>query len=232
MIATRWTPAALAALIALSSAGCATEVDRPVVQPSSTASPGGRIVQITEEGEFSPTCMSIRTGQTVEWRNFSPDIPTNVTSLGEPVELFSPSLVPPYQSDEVDGEAYVWWRHTFDEPGVYEYFDTNQGDPGRKVVDPYYGTVTFVGIDKDVRTGVICVEEPGSDACAGVCCSKNLDCPTGQCCDLEERKVCLQGSPAAEICRGTPAHREFECFDDSHCVEGEQCLVESTHTCQ
>jgi plastocyanin len=200
------------------------------VQPSSGGDPGGNIVPITAEGTFGVQCLRIREGQTVEWRNTAPDVPANVTSLGEPTELYSPSLVSPYNLREEDGEAHVFWRHTFETPGVFEYFDTNQGDPGRKVVDAYYGTVTFVGISDDVVTGVVCVEGKGSSACDGVCCVKSSDCPSGQCCDAAQKR-CVLGSPSAPTCSGKPAYRQFECFVSADCGAGQTCDIE-THKCK
>ena len=219
------------ALLPVMLAACTARMDAtPPVQPSATADPGGRIVAITAEGAFSVPCLRVQVGQTVEWRNLSPDISANVTSLGEPAELYSPNLVAPYNLGVEDGEPFVAWRHTFTSPGVFEYFDTNQGDPGRKVTDPYYGTVTFVGTSDAVTTGVVCVEEPGSDACDGVCCIKAADCPQSQCCDLAAKR-CLLGAGGATQCEGTPAHREFDCFSDEGCSNGEQCSTEH-HTCE
>lgn len=221
-------PVTVALLAALAS--CHAEVETPLVQTSSTADPGGNIVPITAEGSYGVPCLRITVGETVEWRNEAPAIAANVTSLGEPVELYSPSLVSPANEKEVDGHRVVWWRHTFTSPGVYEYYDTNQGDPGRKVVDPYYGTVTFVGVSDAVRTGVVCVEEPGSSACDGVCCIKASDCHPSDCCDLGQKR-CLSTSPAAPVCEGKPAHREFACFDAGDC-EGDARCVTPAHVCQ
>lgn len=220
-----------AALVAAWVPGCQAQMEGPQVQPSATADPGGNIVPITSEGTFGLPCLVIDVGETVEWRNEAPDLAANVTSLGEPPELYSPSLVEPYQLRELDGAEFSWWRHTFESPGVFEYYDTNQGEAGRKVVDPYYGTVTFVGISDDVRTGVICVEEPDSDQCAGVCCVKASDCPSSQCCETLERKVCVKPDPNAALCDGKPAHREFGCFGDHDCEDDAACLVGSTHQC-
>ncbi len=223
--------------VALVAGGCQAKIEGPLVQASSTGEPGGNIVPITPEGAFGLPCLVIDVGETVEFRNEAPDLPANITSLGEPVELYSPSLVEPYNIAVLDDVAFSWWRHTFESAGVFEYYDTNQGEAGRKVVDPYYGTVTLVGIGEGVRTGMVCVEEPGSDQCDGVCCIKNSDCAGAQCCETLERKVCVLPDPNAALCDGDPAHREFECFGDDDCpadaedASATQCLVETTHTC-
>lgn len=232
LIVSMWGAAA-----ALMVAGCQAQIEGPLVQVSSTGDPGGNIVAITPEGAFGPPCLVIDVGETVEFRNESVDLPANITSLGEPVELYSPSLVEPYNIAELDGAPFSWWRHTFESAGVFEYYDTNQGEAGRKVVDPYYGTVTLVGIADGVRTGVVCAEEPGSNQCDGVCCIKASDCPGAQCCETLERKLCVLPDPNAALCDGDPAHREFSCFGDDDCPSDPEdpsatsCLVETTHTC-
>lgn len=217
---------------------CQTVQEGPYVQVSAAPIPGGNLIEMTAEG-LSVPCLVVEAGQTVEWRNLDANVPANVTSLGEPAELYSPILVQPYDqvgytrvpgcvtstTEDCLSPPYIWWRHTFARPGIYEYYDTNQGDPGKKVVDPYYGTVKFVGIGPNVKTGIVCVKAPGSDQCNGVCCIKNgngdavleeRECPQGQCCD-GEKKRCLLGSPMLQVCAGKPAHREFECFDDAQC---------------
>lgn len=229
---------AVAVAIAVLVGGCSTKMEGLGVQSSSEGDPGGRIVRVTEEGTFGPSCLVIEAGQTVEFRNMSPDVPTNITSLGSPAELYSPNMATPYNSaeeDDVSGEAkrYSYWRHTFGAPGVYEYYNTNTGDPGRKVVDPYYGTVTFVGISDSVKTGVICVETPGGNQCDGVCCVKVTgDCPSSQCCDLKNKR-CVLFSPMnpQPLCEGQkPAFREFGCFLDSDCEAG-TCGLDK-HQCE
>jgi hypothetical protein len=217
--------------VALLAGACNTPPDLPLVQHSSAAA-ADHVVTLGADGRVGAPCLRAWTGDTVEWRNLAPDVPTNVTSLGAPVELYSPSLVAPYNLREVSegGAVTRWsfWRHTFARPGVYEYYDTNQGDPGRKVVDPYYGTVTFVGLSDDVATAVVCVEEPGSGLCDNVCCTRPSECPSQQCCDLVA-KVCRRGSPAAAKCEGPPAHREFDCTSGSDC--GDAACDPDTHTC-
>jgi hypothetical protein len=152
--------------------------------------------------------LAMRPGQIVEFRNYQPEVPTNITSLSAPAPLFSPNLVKPYNTRTEGKETFSYWRYAFPEPGVYEYFDTNMGDPGRKVVDSYYGTVSYIG-ESDAPKAVVCVDAPGCVAsaeclngtapegtnccsCLGVCCEKTeLNCTTdktcvrGRCVDLE-----------------------------------------------
>ena len=181
---------------------CASYPDGPQVAPSVLA-PADHVVTFAGD-ERSPPCLVVELGQTVEFRNLKPDMPVDVTSLGTPVELFSPALVRGGAMATDQGGSYAWWRHTFARPGVFEYYDTHRGDPGQKLVDPYYGTVTWVGTNPNLHTGVVCVQEPGSNQCLGVCCVKNNDgspvlsqgeCPQNQCCDAVAKR-CLALSPA------------------------------------
>jgi len=197
----------------------------PSVQPSSSASPrGGLVISLNRiiAGHFrfiAPMCVGqrfdiryptggvpgevvaagglpIRPGDTAEFRNYMPDIPTNVTSLSGPAVLFSPNLVTPYNISAEAGERFSFWRYTFPLPGVYEFFDTNAGQPGRPVVDAYYGTTTFVG-EATGPKGTVCVDAPGCEAsleclagkddpacckCVGVCCDRDSQCGAGTTC--------------------------------------------------
>ena len=151
--------------------------------------------------------LSMRPEQIVEFRNYQPDVATNVTSLSSPSPLFSPNLVRPYNVSTESGETYSYWRYSFPKPGVYEYFDTNMGSPGRQVVDSYYGTVTYVG-ETNAPKAVVCVDPPSCQAtpeclagtapegtvccaCVSVCCQTDAECTTdktclrGRCVDIE-----------------------------------------------
>lgn len=145
--------------------------------------------------------LSMRPGQIVEFRNYQPEVPTNVTSLSAPAALFSPNLVKPYNTRTETDETYSFWRYQFPRPGVYEYFDTNMGEPGRKVVDSYYGTVSYIG-ESNAPKAVVCVDPPNCVAsaeclagtapegtncctCLGVCCETDANCTSD--------KTCLRG---------------------------------------
>lgn len=128
---------------------------------------------------------SVRVGHTVEFRNYNPEVASNVTAIDAPETdhaLYSPNLVRPYNYEEVGEEAYSYWRYTFTEPGTYDYIDTHSTAPGRKVVDNYYGTVTFVGIDPNAPFGTICVRDADGNGCDAVCCQDDEDCESGQHC--------------------------------------------------
>ena len=128
-------------LIPLLLGACSTDgVD--LVQTSSDQNPSFFVNVDPAEG-FVPGCLAVAKGRTVRWENLSPLVPANVTSVEEPPELYSPNLQ----------GSYVTWSHTFDQPGLYEYYDTNTGDPGRRIVDAYYGTVTFVGVSPTTQRG-------------------------------------------------------------------------------
>jgi hypothetical protein len=142
--------------------------------------------------------LPMRPGDVVEFRNYLPDVPANVTALAAPAPMYSPNLVRPYNLGEETGEEYSYWRYELPLPGVYEFFDTNLGEPGRRVVDSYYGTVTFVG-ESSAPKGVVCVDAPGCTAslaclagsapagtacclCPGVCCTTDSDCSSAHAC--------------------------------------------------
>jgi hypothetical protein len=229
-------------LLPLLLCACQTYPEGPAVQPSHAPPPTSNVVPIPKEGGWGVPCLTIEVGQTVEWRNYAPAVPVNVTSLADPPELYSPSLVAPLPTVAKDATGpYVYWRHTFQSPGVFEYYDTTSGDPGKKVVDPYYGTVSYVGLSPSLVTGIVCVREAGSKQCRGVCCVQNGDgddtlfdgeCGDGQCCDPLNKR-CLHGSPSLQVCAGKPVHRSLACFRDAHCKAGESCAIQpkANHTC-
>jgi hypothetical protein len=185
---------------ALGAAACdpiAEFQQQPFVQKSADAEPRWTVdINRVQDGVFAayrPRCFQVRKGHTVEFRNFLPEIATNVTGLDGPAPLYSPNLVRPYQyvgPDDPDNPlceataggvcvarpAFSYWRHTFEVAGTYDWLDTNQGTPGRKVVDPYYGTETFIGIDPDSPLGTICVPEDDGFGCEGVCCASDAEC--------------------------------------------------------
>ncbi len=170
----------------------------PFVQKSADAQPRWRFdLNRVRDGVFvtyRPRCTDeVRLGHTVEFRNFLPEIPTNVTTIAGPVPLYSPNLVRPYQyigpedpendlctveegGTCLERPAWSFWRFTFDRPGVYDWLDTNQSTPGRKVVDPYYGTETFIGFDPSSPFGTICVPDDSGAGCEGVCCANDGEC--------------------------------------------------------
>ena len=137
------------------------------VQDSSDAVPTW-FVSVSVADGFVPDCEAIPTGDTVQWENLDPDVPANVTSLEDPPELYSPNLQ----------GAYVTWSHTFENTGFYEYYDTNSGDPGTRIVDAYYGTVTYVGVSETTHRGAVCVQ--GDDEAP--CCCTDFDCGLGEAC--------------------------------------------------
>ena len=150
---------------------------------------------------YQPLCLdTVKAGHVIEFMNFNPDIPANVTTISAPETLYSPNLMRPYNyvgpndpenklcdvEDPAGGceqrPSWSWWRTRLDTPGTYDWIDTNQGNPGRKVVDPYYGTETFIGLDPNARLGTICVTEEDGTGCEGVCCGSDSDCTDGKIC--------------------------------------------------
>jgi hypothetical protein len=160
------------------------------------------LVQVPPGTPIQPASgLPMRPGHIVEFRNYQPDVPTNVTALSSPAPLFSPNLVRPYNLRTEGEETFSFWRYAFPQPGVYEYFDTNMGEPGRKVVDSYYGTVSYIG-ESSAPKAVVCVDPPNCVssaeclagtapegtvccACVSVCCERDEHCTTD--------KTCLRG---------------------------------------
>lgn len=166
----------------------------------------GQRYRIGSDGVEAAAGLPIRPGDTAEFRNYMPGIPANVTSVnattgggGGPPPMFSPNLVAPYNFRQEGAEEFSFWRFTFPEAGVYEWFDTNMGEPGRKIVDSYYGTVTFVG-ESNAPKGVVCVDAPG--------CVASLECLNGN-------------APAGTPCCGCPG---VCCDADTQCESGMSCL--------
>jgi hypothetical protein len=193
------------ALMLVACAPSSDFMEAPFVQASSTKTPRWTVdINRVRDGiyrSYAPRCLdSVSEGHTIEFRNFLPEVPANVTSIGEaPEPLYSPNLMRPYNyvsatdesnslcdSPTPDGCAvrpsYSYWRFTFEQAGTYDWIDTNQGSPGRQVTDPYYGTVTFVGLDPNTPFGTVCVEDAGGGGCAGVCCVTDSDCSGGTRC--------------------------------------------------
>ncbi len=81
-----------------------------------------RVVEMNDKLRFVPTQITIKAGDTVEWRNIG-SIPHTVTadprraSSSTNVEL--PDGAEAFDSGLVTGGQ--WFRYTFSEPGVYRY---------------------------------------------------------------------------------------------------------------
>lgn len=156
----------------LLTVACAGDPSLNTVQDGSKQAPSWFVAKSAVDG-FAPECMVIGEGDTVQWQNLDENIPANVTSLEEPPELYSPNL---------QGRNSKW-SHTFKGDGLFAYFDTHSGDPGRPVVDAYYGTVSYVGASETAQRGTICVRVDG-DRGEGACCCTSLDCNLGLSCDV------------------------------------------------
>jgi hypothetical protein len=179
--------------------GCTSvRTDPPPVQPSSTAA-ATFVITVSQGGIFTPPCTIVQTGATIEWRNLTPLLPIDMVSTAAPFEISSPALlspyneVPPSQSDMcaviVDGictekQAYSYWRHTFKNAGVFDYFDsvgTAVAPPASNEYGMPTGSTTTTAI-----SGTVCVlGSANSDACNPVCCitgSAVNQCPAGVMC--------------------------------------------------
>lgn len=100
----------------------------PLPTPSTApvATPAGdvaAIVTMTNDNLFVPLRVTVRRGQTVEWRNTSIVMHTVTTDPERAAQATSyalpPGAAPFHSGDMYDGDAF---RHTFTTPGAYKYF--------------------------------------------------------------------------------------------------------------
>jgi hypothetical protein len=205
----------LISIVILTSACSGPSAEQPLIQDSVDKEPRWNVfinrVSMGVYRSYQPLCLdSVRIGHVVEFMNFNPDIPANVTSISAPAPLYSPNLMRPYNfvgpddpknaiCDVPDASgcakkaSWSFWRHEFTAAGVYDWIDTNQGSPGRKVVDPYYGTETFIGIDPDTQIATVCVQDESGAGCEKVCCTTDDDCGADKICSrnpLDARGRC------------------------------------------
>jgi plastocyanin len=172
---------AIAVAGVLLASGCkSSRTDPPFVQASSTGSPATSVA-ITPAAAYSPECVAIKPGQTVEWYTRAPELPVDVTSISKndegEVELFSPVIVEPL---DCGTPGRTCWRHTFREIGCFEYTNSQAlaaGGTGGLVQNAYYGTVSPGGgsASSSAAQGVVCVTSDGT--CKGLCCRFDNDCP-------------------------------------------------------
>ena len=224
-------PARLWVLCALSALGCKQSIpETPPVSASGTGAPA-RKVSVLPDGSFEPGCVSMRAGQTVEFLNAAPTLPADVTSLKETIdgreassgELYSPNLQAP---------AATSWRHEAKRPGLFTFVNASVGIPGRKVVDDYYGTVTFVPLagGSAFATGTLCVAAQGDDVCTGVCCPGGdtecrgrTECIHEQCKTYPDDECRRAGDcPGVLVC-GPTGRCIAQCRTDRDCAITETC---------
>ncbi len=170
----------------------------PPAQPSSLETPSV-LSRVARGQAFSPPCIIVEKGATVEWRNLSPSSGVILVSVAAPYELSSPSLrapynfVPPEQSDECTTRTngacteplpFSFWRHTFQNSGIFDYQDQS-GSAAASVVGEgdEYGLPAGPVNSGTGGTGTVCVSGPGT-SCVQVCCTSNVvnQCPLGVSC--------------------------------------------------
>jgi plastocyanin len=107
----RFTPTLLTALVALAPLSFVT------------AEPPEIAVQMTQAKSFEPKTITVKTGDTVVWKNVS-DMPHTVTDVPSLAATAQDAALPP-NAKEFDsglispGKDY---SHTFTVPGTYKYF--------------------------------------------------------------------------------------------------------------
>lgn len=170
--------------------------DPPPAQPSSPQ-PATSVVRIRAASPFTPSCVIVEVGATIEWRNLTPRTSISVLSVSGSRELSSPALRDPYNpvpvetSDEcvlrditgcVAAVPFSFWRHTFTTPGIFDYRDPS----GSAVASQGgYGLPPGPQTSGSAAVGTVCVRStPGSAECDRVCCTGTVvdECGPGVTC--------------------------------------------------
>jgi hypothetical protein len=169
----------------------------PPAQPSATAA-ASTVVHVRSGQSFTPACLLIETGATVEWRNLTPDTSISMLSIRPPYEISSPALRRPYnsvsseQSDEcvLPGPSgcqaavgFSFWRHTFNAPGIFDYHDISGSIVALPVTS--YGMPPGPSTSGGAGVGTVCVRPTtDSPACDKVCCTGTVagECAAGVSC--------------------------------------------------
>jgi len=95
--------------------------------------PDARAAAVVDMGfeSFTPAAVTIKTGQTVEWRNTSPiahSVSFDPKAAAKVGDAALPPGVQPFASGDIAaGDVYL---HMFDVPGTYRYFCTHHEGGG------------------------------------------------------------------------------------------------------
>jgi len=112
--------------IALPLAGCG-------VGGPAHGAPDARAAAVVDMGfeSFTPATVTVKAGQTVEWRNTSPithSVSFDPNAAAKAGDASLPAGVQPFASGDIAaGNVYL---HTFDTPGTYRYFCTHHEGAG------------------------------------------------------------------------------------------------------
>ena len=103
-----YTPALLAAI---------------AVAPFVAAAPQAKEVRMTESQTFEPKTITVKTGDTVVWKNVS-DMTHSITDVSSQAASAADAAVPPNAKEFDSGliEPGKEYSHTFTVPGTYKYF--------------------------------------------------------------------------------------------------------------
>lgn len=178
------------ALLGLALAACSSVRDEPPpITPSAPELPVAT-VRVSRGASFSPSCVVINPGDTVEWRNLTPRTAIAALSTTEPYEISAPALLAPYNTLDITGSdecvrheedgacaeaiPFSYWRHRFDVPGVFDYRDPSGGASGGSGGTSEYGLPVGPTMTVSAALGTVCVRSPAGAApkvdCAAVCC--------------------------------------------------------------
>jgi len=124
--------AAAAALASLAACG--------LTGPAHDPPPPGVAARVTMGlADFRAKTVTIRAGETVQWRNTSPighTVTADPARAANPANVALPAGAQPFHSGEVD--AGQVWSHTFTVPGTYRYVclpHERQGMVGTVIVE-------------------------------------------------------------------------------------------------
>ena len=88
-----------------------------------TAGPPEMVVRMTQTKTFEPKTITVKTGDTVVWRNVS-DLPHSVTDVPSMAITAQDAALPPNAKEFDSGLVLPGkdYSHTFTVPGTYKYF--------------------------------------------------------------------------------------------------------------
>ena len=141
---TSWFGAWMAMATLAMFGGCSNHEENGVSGYGDNGSKGGMreatTVELTPNHQFSPSEITIRSGETVTWKNSSKDIHTvtaDPARASKKEHIALPTGAKPFHSGEI--QPGKTWRMTFTVPGTYKYvcsFHEDHGMLGTIIVKP------------------------------------------------------------------------------------------------
>lgn len=106
---------------------------------TSFSQPTATVVEMTDGLRYIPASVTVRVGDTVEWRNtgtVAHTVTADPSKANDPSHVVLPEGAETFDSGTIIGGAS--WSHTFDVPGRYAYFcvpHEQQGMLGEVIVE-------------------------------------------------------------------------------------------------